>query len=329
MSGTDVCPCCPKMASSKGDVVRSDNLRLHVKNKHAEAFDAEFIDAGGWAIRVLAPKLIVKTKAGKMGFGYCFKCFHWVTTRGMNQSNIERYIRDHDCKEPVTRERKLKVVGGKIEVSVKKGMDDKALMTAFKACGADDYIEFNEDLDIDLKKTLKRMMAQMKAPAPVNPDGILERLKKEVRLASLNLPEREAQRRDAIESNNLEAEDDDEIEIETFDEYDDIIMPCFVELARAAPQREKLSNTIKELRAQMDQKEDAADMKQRELERTIADLKERVIEMSRDISEERVRLHAREARLKEKSAEAVSQEPDKIELVGGSDYVQWSLPYQG
>jgi hypothetical protein len=227
------------------------------------------------------------------------------------------------------RERKLKIVDGKIEVPDKKVMEEKTIMAAFKSCGAEDYIELDDNIDFDLKKTIKRMMAQMKAPAPVNPNGILERLKKETRLAALNLAEREEQRRDAIDENNADAEEDEEIEIETFDEYEEIILPCFVELAKAAPQREKLSSTIKELRAQMGQREDETDMKLRELTAKLADRDERIMILAKQVSEERCLRQAAEAHLKEKGEEVPDAEPDTIQHLGGNNYSQWSLPFQG
>jgi len=303
-----------------------------VKARHptdSKTIISEYEGVHGFKLEKIQGNLYIQTKLGKYNDGFCNDCATWIPLAGFGQGVRIAKLKTHECRPVQVREKKLKVVDGKIEVPVKKGMDEKALYKEFKIAGADDYVEFNDDLEIDIKKTLKKMMTAMKAPAPLNPDGILERLKKETRLAALNLTEREEQRRDAIEENNLEAEEDMEVQVEAFDEYDDIILPCFVELARAAPQREKLSNTIKELRAQMDQREDTTDMKQRELEGIIVDLKERIMEMSREISEERVRLHAREARLKEKLVEAVDEVPDKIELVGGSDFAQWSLPYQG
>lgn len=327
------CPFCPFTApTNKQGQVRTDNLRTHVKARHptdSKTIISEYEGVHGFKLEKIQGNLYIQTKLGKYNDGFCNDCATWIPLAGFGQGVRIAKLKAHECRPVQVRERKVKVVDGKIEVPVKKGMDEKALYKEFKNAGADDYVEFDEDLVLDFKKTLKKMMAAIKAPAPVNPNSILERLKKETRLASLNLTEREEQRRDAIEENNVAADEDEEIEIEAFDEYDDIILPCFVELARAAPQREKLSNTIKELRAQMDQREDATDMKQRELESTVADLKERIIEMSREISEERVRLHAREAHLKQKSAEAPCAEPDKIELVAGSDFSQWSLPFQG
>lgn len=200
MSGTDVCPCCPKQATSKDGHVRSDSLRTHVKNKHSESFDLDFIDESGWSLRALTPKLVVKHKDGKLGFAYCFNCYHWIDTSGYKM-NTEKHIRSHVCIQPQIRQRKCKVVNGTVVVH-EKTTTDSMLYKELKAAGADDWIELNDAHDVDIKATFRKLVMAAKTSAPaVAPEGsFLDRLKKDKRLAALQFEEWEQERRDAIEA---------------------------------------------------------------------------------------------------------------------------------
>jgi len=330
----DICPVCPKQTPpGKNGHVRSDNIRTHVKNKHADTIDEAFIDKFGWALKVLAPKLIVKTKNGKLGNGYCLRCFTWILTEGYGQSNIERHCLSHECKEMQKRAPKTKVVGGKM-ISTDKKMDTTTLYKAFKRAGYEDQVIMNDDCDVDLDKTLQKLKSA--APLP-NPSSILERLKKDKRLAVLKIEEREQQRRDAIEDiEEDELDEDDEPDI--FDDYDDVIAPLMVELARSAPQKEKLINQNKEMRMELDKKEDELDMMKRMKDEEIADLKRRLNNLSADITEERMQLRQEIRTLKAKlpvdndqpEEEAQPAEvSDTVTHVAENTFVQWSLPFQG
>ena len=333
MSGTDVCPCCPKIATSSGQHVRSDSLRTHVKNKHSEKIDAAFIDGGGWAIKVLAPKRIVKIKADKLGYGYCFECFHWIPTAGYYQSTIEQHILDHECKEKQVRQKKAKVIGGKV-IQTEKKVNSKELVRAFEKVGYKDQIELTDDIEFDLDKTLKQIKTLTPPPSS---DSTLERAKKDKRLVALKIEERENQRRDAIVESQLaedeDADDEYPMEPEVFDEYEDVIAPLLVDLVRSVPLREKLTNQNKELRIELDKWEDKYDMLTSEKNAEIARLREQLMELSRSTSEERMSLQAENLKLKtqlnNEQTEPVAEVADTIQHVGENNYQLWSLPFQG
>jgi hypothetical protein len=330
MSGTDVCPCCPKQATSKGGHVRSDSLRTHVKNKHSESFDLEFIDAGGWSLRALTPKLVIKHRAGKLGFGYCFDCYHWIDTTGFNQANIEKFVRSHICIQPQIRERKCKVVNGTVVVS-EKTMNNSMLYKELKAAGADDWIELADNNDVDIKATFRKLVMAAKTSAPaVSPEGsFLDRLKKDKRLTALNFEEWEQERRDAIEA-DAELDPEDRIgEVEVYDDWDSVIVTKLDDLQKRAAKSDKLSTALKEARYENGTKEDEKDMIKRDAAAAKEESQARLNEMARQLSEARNLLHAAEARLKQELGVAPDEGRDTIQHQGGSDFSQWSLPYQG
>ena len=326
MSGTDVCPCCPKVATSHGSHLRSDNLRFHVKNKHSEKFDATYIDAGGWTIKVLSPKRIVKVKAGKLGFGYCFQCFHWISTVGYNQTNIERHILDHECIQKQVREKKLRVVGGKIIPRDKK-METAPFIQAAKRHGLDDYVELNDDCEVDLDKTF----AKLKGRAPAaDPTSIWERLKKSKRLVGLKLQDLEEARRDNIDEGNIDLDEEDVPEV--FDELD-VLEPILVEYGKTIPQREAQSKIIRDQKMELEMWDDKHEMMIRQKDAEIATLKQRLMDLSISTSEARCRSEAEILRLKalvpQEQQEPAVPADDTIQHVGGNNFQQWSLPFQG
>lgn len=331
-----VCPVCPHIVpEGKDGQIRTDNLRNHVKNKHPAAdINLDFVDAGGYAIKRLTPAIVIKHKAGKWSNGYCFACGSWLDMTSYGQANRERMCSEHVCKTKQVREHKLKVVDGKIAPPTQRVMTDAVLIKAIKAAGAEDCIEFKDNLDLDIDKTLKRMYVPKKAEA-VSP--VLDRLKQEKRLAALNLGEREQLRRDAIAKFNFEADSDDEdYEEEVFDEVADIIVPVLVEAAKSAGQRAQQSKIIADHAAALNVKDDEIDQLKCQLitkDRDIQQLKESFCEDANDKDAEIARLNkvVREmtGRLKSTAVVAPVQVPDTIQHQAGNTVGQWSLQYQG
>lgn len=170
--------------------------------------------------------------------------------------------------------------------------------------------------------------APVAAGAPVASVSFLDLLKKDERLAALRFGEWEEQQRNRIEEQNENAELNEE-EPEVYDEWDSVIVPKLKGLMIAAAKSDKLSTACKELRHEIDAKEDEKDMLKREIAAEKEEMQARLNEMARQLSEERMLLHAAQARLKQELEVAPAPGPDKIQHQGGSDVSQWSLPYQG
>jgi hypothetical protein len=314
----------------KNGTVRSDNLRSHVRYRHSEGFTDTFVDAGGWGIKVLSPKLIMKTKSGRLGHGYCFECFSYIDVAGQKQSAIESYVRSHTCRPRQVREKRAKIVGGKV-VPPEKRMSTDFVLKALKEAGLNDAVELTDDLEVDIKKTLANVKA---CAAPHNPDSMLEKAKKDKTLAALKIGEREQQRRDAITELNMDGDwsDEEEEEPEVFDDWEDVFRPLLMELSKTVPQREKLSNTIKDLRTELEKWEDKYDMMVSEKDREIYTLRQRLIEAYQPRGEpappqERIQPPTEDHESEEEEPD--EEEADTIQHVGENNYQQWSLPYRG
>jgi len=117
------------------------------------------------------------------------------------------------------------------------------------------------------------------------------------------------------------------------DEIEDFVIPWMSDLygdaKEAEPIRNKLKETISALNAENYKLQDMMEQLKTSSSAKEKDLTERLMILSRQVSEESSLRHAAEARLKLVQPGAPAPEPDKIELVGENNFVQWSLPFQG
>ena len=326
-----MCPICPYGApTNAAGQVRTDHLRRHIKAKHPASSDITYVSVGGFTNVKLSPSLYIQTHAGKYEDGFCLECGSWISLNGLGQANRPIRVQQHVCKEVQQREYRAKIVNGKVVVS-EKTMSNSMLYKELKAVGADDWIELADDHDIDIKATFRKLVTAAKTSAPaVAPEGsFLDRLKKEKRLAALQFEEWEQERRDAIEA-DAELDPEDRIgELEVYDDWDSVIVTKLEDLQKRASKTDKLSTALKELRHELGTKEDEKDMIKRDAAIVRDDLQARLNELARQLSEERILRHAAEARLKQELGVAPDEGPDTIQHQGGSDFSQWSLPFQG
>ena len=314
-------------------MIRSDNLRVHIKNRHpcdSKSIIPEYEGANGFKMQKTLPALYIQTKAGKYGDGFCNSCCCWINLEGFNQSIRISKLNSHVCREQQIRQRSPKLVDGKVVVS-EKTMNNSMLYKELKAAGADDWIELADDNDVDIKTTFRKLVTAAKTSAPaVSPEGsFLDRLKKEKRLAALQFEEWEQERRDAIEA-DAELDPEDRIgELEVYDDWDSVIVTKLEDLQKKAAKSDKLSTAIKEARHELGTKEDEKDLIKRDAAAARDEFQARLNELSRQLGETRALLHAAEARLKQELGVAPSPGPDTIQHTGGSDFSQWSLQFQG
>lgn len=328
---SNICPCCPyQAAEGKNGHVRSDSLRRHIERMHEEP-DYAFVDRYGNKLETIIPKLVIKKKNDAYGNGFCFECNTWLIHPKEAASSRERLclVRIHRCKKK--QQRAPKRPKGKGDGSVAATAPTVKMNAVEKLFDkhAGDFIEHTDDIEFDLEASLKSLVKAAKTPAAPKEGSLLERLKKEKRLAPLKLDERETNMR-TIYDQEEEDSDSDAEPPGTFDEIDDVILPVLIEASKSAAQRETLSNTIRDLRNELDQKEDAIELLKSSNAATVESLREQLLVLARELSEERVRRHhAEKEHPTEKSPVVRAPEPDKIELVAGNDYSQWSLPFQG
>lgn len=151
-----VCPCCPYAAGEKGGVSRSDHVRIHVKRVHKEV-PWGYIDPGSWTLQrigTLNRAIKYNPSSQKYGtIGFCFDCASYIACpTGRSETKIS-VVTDHTCKVPKTRERKVKV-GAKSSVPiVRMTSSSDRIEAALKKAGYS--IEFDEDINVDLDKTLR------------------------------------------------------------------------------------------------------------------------------------------------------------------------------
>jgi len=306
---SNICPLCPFKAcpNSKG-ATRSDGLRRHVQNVH-KVPTLDYVDAAGSTVELLKPTMVVKKRStGRYGSGYCLACGCYINFM-MNYSNDDRLaiLKQHQCKP-------------------KQARGPRATKAAPKVAAAP-----------------KEAVAA--APAPVASVCIVDRLKKFKALTSLDLDGKVKARLRKVERSQEPPSEDEGYEnsdgemvyddepkvhkIEVYDEIDDIIAPLLICYSKTIPQREAQSITIAGKNNEIMQLEDKLEMAKNESAREIRDLKERLMTLSRQVSEEATRRHAAEARLKLLQPAAPAPAPDTIQHLDGNSPVQWILPYQG
>jgi hypothetical protein len=134
-----------------------------------------------------------------------------------------------------------------------------------KRLGGDDYVHMDDDGNVVVETTLKNMLKAAQRE-PVAGGSIIERIRKNKRLALLKIDER------VKKQEVLNAADADEGELpEPIDEYEDILIPIFVEAMNAQTIREKQHQTITDLRATIAQLEDRCDTLTRSVEESQED----------------------------------------------------------
>jgi len=249
-----------------------------------------YVDPAGFAIELISPTLIIKKKSnGQYGDGYCLACGCYVRF-------VFRYSNEQRLANVKHHICKPKQVRGPRKPSTQP----KPVTAAPVSAGSH----------------------------PVASVSFLDLFKKDERLAFLKMEEWEEQQRSRIEAQNENAELNEE-EPEVYDEWDSVIVPKLKGLMIAAAKSDKLSTLIKETRYELDVKEDEKEMLKREIAAEKEEMQARLNEMARQLSEERMLLHAAQARLKQELEVAPAPGPDKIQHQGGSDVSQWSLPFQG
>jgi hypothetical protein len=329
------CPFCPFVTTTnKLGQIRTDNLRVHVKTSHptdSKSILCEYEGVNGFKLEKLEGNLYIQTKLGKYNDGFCNCCASWIQLEGFGQSVRIAKLKTHECKPIQVRQKKAKVIGGKV-IPTEKKVNSQELVRAFEKVGYKDQIILSDDIEFDIDKTLKQIKTMSPPPSA---ESTLERAKKDKRLVALKIQEREDLRRDAIVESQLidEEDEDDEYPPDVFDDYDDVIGPLLVELVRSVPLKEKLSNQNKDMRIELDKWEDKYDQLTTQKDAEIAALKEALCELSRSTSEERSRLQAENR--KWKSQQVLEQTvPDveateTIQHVVESNYQLWTLPFQG
>jgi len=330
------CPACHYLApeNKKTGQLRTDHLRRHILAKHPASEDA-YPGVQGFENTKITKSLYLRGKGGKYEDGFCLDCGSWVSLQGIAQAHKAEAMRNHTCREKQVREYMNKLTANTDQEPAAYAQE-KVLLKVFKQNGAEDFIEYKDNLDFDVGRTVARLSAAAKKPATAV-SSVLERLKQEKRLAALGLGEREQLRRDAIATFNFEADSDDEdYEEEVFDEIADIIVPVLIEAAKSAGQRAQQSKIISDHAEALNKKDDEIDQLKCKLitkDREIQQLKESLCEDINEKDAEIARLNkvVREMTARLKSTEVVAPvpAPDTIQHQGGNTVGQWSLQYQG
>lgn len=323
---TDICPCCPFIAARNAEgAVRSDVLRRHVFRVHKKP-ELTYVDTFGYVMEAITDMLVIKkNKAGKYVAGFCFECGTLVPVVSGNSASQRAHVEAHVCKE--TKKRAAKTPRDPKAAAATEAKRD-AVEKAIVRAGLSEYIVHTDDINLDINATLKTLCKEVKKPAA--PISVIDQLKKEKGLAALKLDELVAARLAFIQEaeQNQDSEDED-YEPEVYNEVDDILVPILIQYVKAGPIREKQSETINALKHENYLLQDQIEQMKSSSGGAEEDLNERIMELSRQLSEETQRRHAAEARLKAATVEAPAAVPDKIELVAENNFALWSLPYQG
>jgi predicted nuclease with TOPRIM domain len=148
-----------------------------------------------------------------------------------------------------------------------------------KSLEADDYVELDEDCDVDVEKTLRKMVKALKSDKPIA-EPVLDRLKKDKRMAGLK-PSIDERIEAAQKANEALADEDEEPE--DVDEFIDVLLPICVEAANASTVRAKQHQTIQDLRVKVEQLEEELDRMKELLPQKKANVDPRVFEDDGDV----------------------------------------------
>jgi hypothetical protein len=304
---SNICPLCPFKAcpNSKG-AERSDGLRRHVQNVHKTP-TLDYVDPAGSTVELATPTLVVKKKAnGRYGNGYCLACGCYIKlVLKYTDECWLAILKQHQCKPKQARGAKKPSTAGPKPVA---SAPVASAAPASTICIVDRLKKFKALTSLDLEGMVKaRLRVVERSQEPPSED-------------------------EGYENSDGEMVYDDEPKvhkIEVYDEIDDIIAPLLICYSKTIPQREAQSATISNKNQEIMQLEDKLEMAKNESGREIRDLKERLLVLSKQVSEETSRRYAAEARLKLLQAEVPAPAPDKIQHLDGSNPAQWTLQYQG
>ena len=315
------CPACHYLAPENKQTgqLRTDHLRRHILTKHPACEDA-YPGVQGFENTKVTNALYLRGKGGKYEDGFCLDCGSWVSLHGIAQAHKAEAMRNHTCREKQVREYMNKLTADTKQEPAAHAQE-KVLLKVFKQNGADDFIEFKDNLDFDVGRTVARLTAAAKKPAATPPSGsVLAQFKKQKRFLGY-VSAIEKQEHDRISKWNAEADDDDK------QEFDEMTALCIV--CDDAIKSQKFKEREQELRAEVNLKDDKIDMQAREIQRGKAVLCEEINERDAEIERLNKEVDALKARLKLTAVAAPSQVPDTIKHQGGSTVGQWSLQYQG
>lgn len=306
---SNVCPLCPFKACANSKTIRSDGLRRHVQNVH-KVPTVDYVDAAGSSVQLVTPTLVVKKKVnGRYGNGYCLACGCYIKCT-MNYANEDwlAILKKHQCKPKQARGPKKPSTGTKPVVSAPVSSVTTPMPVVSLVSVVDRLKKYKALMSLDLEGLVKARLREVeRSQEPPSED-------------------------EGYEDSDGEMVYDDEPKVHTIEEYDeihDIIMPLLVSYSKTIPQREAQSKTISNKNMEIMQLEDKLEFAKNESAREIKDMKERLMALSRQVSEETTLRHAAEARLKLLQSAAPAPGPDTIRHLGGSNPEQWILQYQG
>ena len=252
---SSVCPYCPfTAAEGKGGVIRTDSVRRHVSLKHATV-DYNYVDGGGYSMEKLSDSIIIKFKKHNnhttYSFGFCRDCNSYIRLDGHHHSRKKDVCLAHVCKEKQTRERRVPRDPSKPPRPPKQINFSRIL----KARGFDDYIEMDDDCEIDVDKTMAEIQKAFKKGVSATPPvgSIIDRIRGEKQLEVLKIDELVKEALETI------AEDS---EAEAYEEFECVLKPLFIKAANYITVRTKMTQNNNDLRAKVSKLEgDIEDMK--------------------------------------------------------------------
>jgi hypothetical protein len=349
----NTCPICDYRCkiSPKG-IIRTDNLRSHVFHKHPAVPGATYEghDEDTSRLKHVGNNMYVTLNptSGSVRDGFCLSCATWVTLRGLTQASRIPALKLHVCKGKQMRAKcssdstphdKSKLT------SYKTGVSQTEFYKLCKEEGLEDLVEFNDELDIDVRQSLKNIRARLedtkKALATPIATSMLEPFKKQKRFVGyVSAVERRV--RDEIAKFNSGADEDEK---EEFDE-----MRVFIIICEEAIKSQTFKDREREFRDELNKKDDESESlkcriataERERLELTMNHV-ERINESYAEIelrNKEIARLkkeiemlskepHVGEEHPKPTAAAAPAPAPDRIQHLGGNIVGQWSLQYQG
>jgi len=252
---SSLCPFCPFTASEgKGGVIRTDSVRRHVLLKHASV-DYNYVDKGGYSMEKLSDAIIIKYRVinnhTTYSFGFCKDCNSYIRLEGHHHSRKKDVCLSHSCKEKQTRERRVPRDPSKPPKPPKQINFTRIL----KARGFDDYIEHDDDCELDVDKTMAEIQKAFKKGVSATPPvgSIIERIRGEKQLEVLKIDELVQEAHDTI------ADDSD---AEAYEEFECVLKPLFIKAANYITVRTKMSQNNNDLRAKVSSLEsDIEDLK--------------------------------------------------------------------
>lgn len=321
------CPCCPYSGSGDNSI-RSDHTRRHVQRLHT-TIPWDYVDGGGFHMEKLGPMLAIKYKplgdAKKYGCaGYCFKCCSYIICSGSNPINKLAVVRGHECKEKQVRPLRKGVIKSSEPKARTMTTLDEQFDAIFKELKID--AEYNDNLTVNVKKTLRALVAG-KGKAASNKNDWWESLKKWKKVAHLNLSGKEAEARVVWQESMSNWEDDhdsdDEEDVAPVFDPRDVLLPILANSGKEETVITNLRGNIKDLKTQLEQREDVMEQMQREYKLKMEQMQASLSELSKQYSDTRSELHEAQDKIKELTAtEPDAQRPGISYSTDESDHIQ-------